>query len=192
MRGIAMLFLALVTTGAWAQDYTKLYPDGPALQKGKAAAARGKYDTAHKFYLDAAAYGSKEAQKLIGLQYLDGQGVDADAALAYAWVKLANSAGDDMRIKKAYVELADALDDGVKTEAEKHYSKLAKDYSDEKALKKRKSWVRRELRGSGSSRMSPMEQIQIQIDGMYYRVSVREYKEAVESYADDFEEAIKG
>ena len=40
--------------------------------------------------------------------------------------------------------------------------------------------------------MNPMEQIQIQIDGMYYRVSVGEYQEAVEAYADDFEKAIKG
>lgn len=194
MRGfIVALFALLLAGGATAQDYTSLFPDLQEMDKGRKATRSGRHGDAHEHYLIAAAYGNKEAQKLVGLEYIEGRGVDADAARAHAWLRLASTLGEDLRVKKALLELEGALDEDAVKAAERHFRSLEKKYGDKKALKKRKLWARKQLRGasSGARRPNRLEQTQIQINNMYYRVSMGEYMDALEGYADEFEEQMK-
>lgn len=192
----ALLLLGLLCAGSvLAQDFTRLYPDVKALEAGKRSASKGDYEKAHEYYLEAARYGSKEAQKLIGLQYLEGQGVDPDPARALAWLELASTFGDG-RIAKSRSELEETLDETALKAAQKHLEKLEKDFGDKRALKNRKKWARREIRGMGSGskagRPNPMEQAQIQIDGRYYRIKLGDIMDAFDEYTDDFEDRMKG
>ena len=189
---LTMLGLLVLSGGALAQDFTQLYPDVQAMQKARSNANKGDYRDAHEYYLEAAEYGNKEAQKLIGLQYLDGQGVDADAARAHAWLRLA-STHNDPRITGSFKELDATLSDEARAAAEKHYKTISKEYGDKQALKKRKKWTRKELRSTaGKGRPNPMEQTQIQIDGRYFRINMGDLMDALDSYVDDFEAKMEG
>ena len=148
---VALISAALIAlflhSGVLAQNYdlTEMYPDKRAMDAANKSVHKGKMDLAVNRYLEAAAYGNKHAQKMVGLSYLDGSGVKQDSAKACAWLRLASSTGD-RRLVSAYDDLAAKLgEDDIKS-ADKEFGKLQKKYSDESALKKRKKWVRRELK----------------------------------------------
>ncbi|HUD43419.1 MAG TPA: sel1 repeat family protein [Dokdonella sp.] len=65
------------------------YSDVMGFSQGLAAHARGRYASAMKFFLIGARYADKPSQLSIGLMYLNGEGVAADPATAYAWIDLA-------------------------------------------------------------------------------------------------------
>ena len=136
--------------GVQAYDLTEMYPDKRAMDAANKNVHKGKMDQAVKRYLEAAAYGNKEAQKMVGLSYLDGSGVKQDSAKACAWLRLASTTGE-RRLVSAYDDLAGKLGQDDLDAAEKEFNKLQKKYSDQSALKKRKKWVRRELKDSAGS-----------------------------------------
>ena len=146
-------------------------------------------------YERAALYGNKEAQKLIGLSYLDGSGVDQDNAHAAAWLRLASSLGDT-RTQSAYNDLMGKISDGDKAEADKIYGKLQKKFGDEAALKKRKKWARKEERSmSGSGARRPPRNMRVEValgDGRYQTVTMGELQDTLDNYVETFEKKLDG
>ncbi|MDX1570633.1 MAG: hypothetical protein R3200_09125 [Xanthomonadales bacterium] len=195
LKKIMFVLLLAACGSVLAQDFTRLYPDVKAMEAARRSANSGDYEKAHEYYLEAAEYGNKEAQKLVGLQYMEGQGVEADPAMALAWLRIAGTFGDS-RVRSSISELEGSLDADALKKADKHQKKLEKDYGDKAALKERKKWARREVRGMGTGsragRPNPMEQAQIQIDGRYYRIKLGEAMDAFDEYVDDFEKKMKG
>ena len=74
---IFILLLALLTGAAQADflDATEAYE-------------KKQYDTAFKEFSELARLGNKRAQFNLGVMYLNGEGVEKDLSLAYAWGKL--------------------------------------------------------------------------------------------------------
>ncbi len=193
------LLLAVLFSAMWqtvlAHDLTELYPHKRAMQSANRYVNKGDMGGAHKEYLAAAAWGHKEAQKLLGLQYLDGQGVDQDFTQAYAWLKLAASMGDS-RTSIAFKDMLSNLDEDTISDGEKAFSKLQKKYGDEAALKKRKKWVRKELRNNKSTgargRASRTTQVQISLSpGRMTNVTMGELQDTLDAYVDEFESKMK-
>lgn len=189
------LLSAIVLCAMWqtvlAYDLTEMYPHKRAMQSANRYVNKGDMTGAHKEYLAAAAWGHKEAQKLLGLQYLDGQGVDQDYVQAYAWLKLASSMGDT-RTSMAFKDMVSNLDADTISDGEKAFSKIQKKYGDEAALKKRKKWVRKELRENKATgaRGRPSRTTQVQISltpGRMTNVTMGELQDTLDAYVDDFE-----
>lgn len=190
----AALIALFFYSGAQAYDLTEMYPDRRAMDAANKSVHKGKMDQAVKRYLEAAAYGNKEAQKMVGLSYLDGSGVKQDSAKACAWLQLASSTGE-RRLVSAYDDLAGKLGQDDLASAEKEFNKLQKKYSDQSALKKRKKWVRRELKdsaGSGASRPSSNTRVSISLrPGRMTTITYGELSDALDSYVTDFEKKLK-
>jgi TPR repeat protein len=192
----ATLMALFFHSGIFAQSYdlTEMYPDKRAMTAANKSVKKGKMDVAFNRYLEAAAYGNKQAQKMVGLSYLDGSGTKQDSAKACAWLRLASTTGN-RRLVTAYDDLAAKLgEDDVKS-ADKEFGKLQKKYSDESALKKRKKWVRRELKdsaGSGASRPSSNTQVSISlIPGRMTKITYGELSDTLDNYVEDFEKKLE-
>ena len=79
------LFLSLGTIGAaWGADYFK----------GLDAYASGDYATALREWGSLARQGKANAQRNLGLMYLDGEGVPLDYKMAVKWFRLAAEQGN--------------------------------------------------------------------------------------------------
>jgi TPR repeat protein len=193
----ATLMMLFFHNGLFAQGYdlTEMYPDKRAMDAANKSVNKGKMDLAVNRYLEAAAYGNKEAQKLIGLSYLDGSGVKQDKVKACAWLRLAATTGDK-RLVSAFNDLTQKLSDDDLGDAEKEFKKLQKKYSDTSALKKRKKWVRRELKdssGSGASRPSPTTRVQVSLTpGRMTTVTYGELSSTLDEYVKEFEKTLEG
>jgi len=192
LLGLASLLLA-GSVLAQSYDLTELYPDKRAMDAANRSVSKGKMDFAVKSYITAAEYGNKEAQKLVGLSYLDGSGVKQDNQKACAWLRLAATTGE-LRLVSAYNDLDGRLSEEDRKGAEKEFAKLLKSYSDDAALSKRKKWVRKELRsssGSGASRPSPNMRVQVSLTpGRTTTVTMKELQETLDSYVEDFEKSL--
>jgi len=191
---VTALVALCLTSVALAYDLTEMYPDKRAMEVANKSVHKGKMEMAVNRYMEAAAYGHKDAQKLIGLSYLDGSGVKQDTAKACAWLRLAASTKQP-RLVSAYRDLSAKMSESDLARADKEYKKLQKKYGDAAALKKRKKWVRRELRdstGSGASRPAPTTRVQISLrPGRMITITYGELSETLSKYSDDFEKAIK-
>lgn len=189
--GIALL---AISASVAAFDLSELYPDYKAMLSANKAVGRGDMSGAVKQYLTAAQYGNKEAQKLIGLSYLDGSGVKQDNAQACAWLRLAAST-QDARVVTAYNDLLAKINEDDQAKADKAYAKLQKKYGDKAALKKRKSWVRKEFRsmsGSGAKRPPPGMRVQVSLSpGRSHTVTMKEFQDALDAYVEEFESELE-
>jgi hypothetical protein len=74
---------------AMDKTYTEGHPDVINEFTGMHRYAAGDYAGAMKSFLVAASYADKPSQLSIGLMYLNGQGVQKDAATAWAWISIA-------------------------------------------------------------------------------------------------------
>jgi len=193
-RLLALIAALLVAGSAGAYDLSEMYPDTRFMDSASKAVQRSDMEGAFIQYERAAKYGNKEAQKLIGLSYLDGAGVDQDMAQAAAWLRLAGTFGD-ARTQSAYNDLMTKISDNDKAKADKIYAKLEKQYGDEKALKKRKKWVRKEIRsmsGSGAGRAPRNMRVQVALgDGRYQTVTMGELQDTLDAYVDEFERRLE-
>lgn len=67
-----------------------------ALRKGDEASERKDYETAMRWYRQAAENGNAEAQDNVGLFYLMGMGVKKDAAEGARWLRKAAAQGNEV------------------------------------------------------------------------------------------------
>ncbi len=192
---LSALVLLLMSSNTQAYDLTEIYPHNRSMQSANRYVHKGDMQGAHKMYLEAASWGHKEAQKLIGLQYLDGQGVSQDYVQAYAWLKLAASFGDN-RTKLAFKDMQSTLDEDTLAKGEDAFDGLQKKYGDEAVLKRRKKWARKELKenkASGARRPSRNTQVSVATSpGRMTTVTMGELMDILDAYVDDFEKGMEG
>lgn len=189
----AGMALLLLSANVQAYDLTEIYPHNRSMQSANRYVHKGDMQGAHKMYLEAAAWGHKEAQKLIGLQYLDGQGVSQDYVKAYAWLKLAASFGNN-RTKLAFKDMQTTLDEETMAQGEDAYDGLQKKYGDEAVLKRRKKWARKELKenkATGARRPSRNTQVSVATSpGRMTTVTMGELMDVLDAYVDEFEKGM--
>ena len=185
-----VLMLVAVTVAALPPEFAT--PDEADLVRAVRSLQDGFEKDAVEKFKRASLYGNKEAQKSVGLMYIKGMGVEKDWAIAFAWLKLASSHGDP-RIIAAREEVYGALRDEEKARADAHYLELQAEYSDQKALQRRGTWVRKQKREVTGSRLGNVGALRIQVadaTGYTWELSGRDYFDVLESYIHDFEAHI--
>ncbi|CAA7620243.1 TPR repeat-containing protein [Candidatus Terasakiella magnetica] len=105
---IAALLVAGLPVAAFSADAVKTAKSGAAR---KATVAQKAADAQHAALVAAATRGEEEAQHQLGLAYLGGHGVKADAAMALTWFTLAGANGS----VPAAIEAAKAFEAGTGT-----------------------------------------------------------------------------
>lgn len=102
------------------------------LLEAQSAIEAQNYDQAFKLYRQAAIWGHKGAQYVLGELYLQGKGVAKDPVTGYAWLEVASEAPDRnfIRARKA---AAKNLTDAQKQQADALAQKLVSSYGLEAA-----------------------------------------------------------
>ncbi|WP_157956511.1 SEL1-like repeat protein [Dyella sp. C11] len=126
---------AMARTSTWG------HPDEFGEFVGMRYYASGDYAKAMKYFDMGARYADKLSQLSIGLMYLNGEGVEKNPVMAYAWLSLAAE-----RNYPRYVATRDAvgkqLDAGQRAQASEVLAQLSSEYGDEVAKRR----LERELR----------------------------------------------
>ncbi len=97
------------------------------LQNAQAAIGRQEYDQAFELYDQAARWGHKGAQYVLGELYVEGKGVAADPVRGYAWLSVAAEA-PDRDFRKARKRVEKQLSGAQKAEADRMASELSAVY----------------------------------------------------------------
>jgi hypothetical protein len=77
----------------YSEGYLTAHPDQRFRLLGNNARNSGRYQEALKYFRRAARYADKLSQGAIAEMYLNGEGIERDRALAYAWMDLAAERG---------------------------------------------------------------------------------------------------
>lgn len=92
-RTVTTLILSLlISAPVFATNTVKSSLLDDTLQQAQAAINDGNYDRAYDLYSQAAKWGEKGAQYVLGHLYLKGAGVDADPVVGAAWLNTAAEA----------------------------------------------------------------------------------------------------
>ncbi len=189
----ALLILALIITfGAHARPPIFATPDQADLIRAARSLQDGFERDALAKFKQASRYGNKDAQKSIALMYIKGIGVEQDWALAYAWLKLAATHGDD-RIATARDEVLLALREEEQALANQHYENLQEEFGDLAALKRRELWVRKQKREVTGSRLGKVGALRVQVadsTGYNWELSGPEYFDVLESFVLEFRQNL--
>lgn len=151
---------AMERTSTWG------HPDQYGEFLGMQAYASGDYAKAMKYFEMGARYADKLSQLSIGLMYLQGEGVEKDPVIAYAWLALAAE-----RKFPRYVATRDAvwkqLDDSQRQRASALLDQLSGEYGDavakvrmERALREARTEMTGSLVGYGASEVSSITMAQ--------------------------------
>ncbi len=117
---IVFLFFILACNSLWAVTYSEAMSN----YQGK------NFERAHKQFTELASLGNKDAQYLLGVMYLNGDGIKSDIYKAFAWMSLAASKGDK-DYKKSVDTFANKLDSERLEKARSILDELQKTYGDE-------------------------------------------------------------
>ncbi len=136
----------------------------------------------------AAKLGNKEAQKNIGLMYIQGLGVEKNWPMAYCWLKLASTSGDN-KYMAARDEVYNSLRPDEKEQAIQDCQLIEDEFGDLEALKRRERWIRRQKREVTGSRLGNVGALRIQISdatGYQWELSGTEYFQILDTYVSTF------
>lgn len=87
-----LISIGLVAGPAMAADqyeYVSIALYDKMLQEAAGAYGDGEFDLAFENYSKLARWGDKQAQQMLGIMYLQGEGTDVDLVEGYVWIKLA-------------------------------------------------------------------------------------------------------
>ncbi|MFK7957495.1 MAG: hypothetical protein AB8B96_15455 [Lysobacterales bacterium] len=192
LLGVWLLFGLMLTFAVQARPPIFATPDQADLIRAARSLQDGFERDALDKFKQASRYGNKQAQKSIALMYIKGIGVEQDWAMAYAWLKLAATHGDD-RIATARDEVLLALRDEEQALANQHYDNLQEEFGDLAALAKRELWVRKQKREVTGSRLGKVGALRVQVadsTGYNWELSGPEYFEVLESFVVEFRQNL--
>ena len=154
MRSILALLLfalAVSATPARAGSFDLHHPDQYFRKLGFEAYDKREYGSAADSFRRAAYYADKSSQLVLALLYLDGEGVDRDPALAYAWADVASERGYQgfLRVRE---QIWAKLDEAQQQRAIDEGAKLYATYGDAVAKKRLDARLRQGLAGRTGSR----------------------------------------
>lgn len=116
--------------------YISVVQGGRAYRKGFPTAAAEQWKLAAK-------WGHKQAQLMLGLLHVEGDGVEKSWSTAHAWLTLASSRGDQLAIENKN-SLWNAMTDSEKRLAAKEFAALQAAYGDAVVLDRLATWYRKE------------------------------------------------
>ncbi len=157
-------------------------PESRELVRGAHNLKKGYNNDALRNFKRAAEYGSKDAQKTIGMLYINGAGVPMDWARGYAWLKLSATHGDPEAVS-ARDQVFAQLKDEEKATVDRIYAEIDAEYGDQAALARREEWVRKQKREITGSRTGASSQVRVQVadaTGFAWEVSGAKYFELLE------------
>ena len=127
-----LLLTLLFTASAQATETISQATLDQTLLEAQSAIEAQNYDQAFKLYRQAAIWGHKGAQYVLGELYMQGKGVAQDVVTGYAWLEVASEAPDRnfIRARKA---AAKQLSDTQKQQADELAQKLVASYGLEAA-----------------------------------------------------------
>lgn len=143
----------VTTVGAHYDSQGKLIPpDKYFLRLALKNYQDGFNQLSYQYFLKAAAFGNKVAQKYIGLMNIKALGVERSWPKGYAWLMLA--ADDNSQEHRGLKnQISKLLSPEEKQSANIEYEKIKLDYDDLAALKRRDTWVRKQKREITGSRV---------------------------------------
>ncbi|MFK7955004.1 MAG: hypothetical protein AB8B96_02820 [Lysobacterales bacterium] len=168
-------------------------PDLRNLQEGAHALKKGSAIDAISNFEDSARYGNKAAQKMLGMIYVKGLGVDLDWPLGFAWLKLAATHGDPEAVSARDQVLAQLKPDEVPL-ARERFEEINLEFGDQAAVERREAWIRKEKRKITGSRTGKSSAVRIQVadaTGYTWQVAGAKYFELLQgSYVLEFRQRM--
>lgn len=186
------LFLTICWSATQAAPPQFITPDEADLIRGVHTLQDGFPNDAFDKFTRAARYGNKEAQKNIGIMYVQGIGVSQNWSRAYCWLKLASSAGDPAYIA-AREEVRKALRPDELGSTRQICMEIVEEFGDLQALKRRERWIRRQKREVTGSRLGSMGALRIKIadaTGYEWELAGDTYFGILDTYVSSFEAKI--
>ncbi len=180
-----LLFLVLLTSSLCLQAAGLPVfetPDRRNLGEGMQALKKGSAIDAISNFEDAARYGNKDAQKLLGMIYIQGSGVERDWPKGYAWLKLAATHGDNEAVSARDQVLAQLKPEEL-PRAKKQFEEINKEFGNLAAITRREAWIRKEKRKITGSRTGSSSAVRIQVadsTGYTWEVAGAKYFELLE------------
>lgn len=183
-KSLFVITLLAITAGQAAAAGQPVFetPDRKNLLQGAHALKKGYAKDAVSNFEDAARYGNKDAQRTLGMMYIQGTGVDMDWPQGHAWLKLAASHADP-RAVSARDQVFAQLKPEELAQAEKWFADIKREYGDVAAVERREAWVRKEKRKITGSRTGSSAAVRIEVadaSGYSWQVAGSKYFELLE------------
>lgn len=179
-----ILTLLILTTGLAIGAGAPVFetPDAKDLLQGAHALKKGYVDDAVSNFESAARYGNKDAQRTLGMMYIQGLGVAMNWPLGYAWLRLAATHGDAEAVS-ARDQVHAQLKPEELADATRYVAELDAEFGDLAAVARREEWVRKQKREITGSRTGSSAGVRIQVadaTGYTWQVSGARYFELLE------------
>ncbi|MFK8014869.1 MAG: tetratricopeptide repeat protein [Gammaproteobacteria bacterium] len=124
---------------------------------------RGDYARAYRILTKSLVWrGDKYAQYLLGVMYLNGQGVRADPARGVAWLQLAAERGNP-KLMAAYRDADERINDGQRARSNQLFDEFANEYGDRRVLARLIRKDSRALRRATGSRVGATDNLPLTI-----------------------------
>ncbi len=186
------LFLTICWSASQAASPQFITPDEADLIRGVHTLKDGFPNDAFDKFRRSARYGNKEAQKNIGIMYVQGIGVTQNWSHAYCWLKLASTTGNPAYIA-AREEVRKSLRADEMDSTREVCLEIVEEYGDIQALRHRERWIRRQKREVTGSRLGTMGSLRIKIadaTGYEWELAGDAYFGILNTYVSSFEAKV--